>query len=148
MRRPAHVRFTLTWNQRRWFFLCALAFQVAVLADWTVGGGQFGGGPGTAAVGLLLFVMAAAMRLVGVSLTEEHAVVHSIPGMRIPWHDVSEVEVENALGVKTVVLHHRGRRTRLNAPTTAPWGEDREFQTKVGVIRSFWAGHRDAARAT
>jgi hypothetical protein len=102
------------------------------------------GGWGTGLVGLVLIGMAVVMRFVGVSLTDKHAVVHAIPGMRIPWHDVKEVEVEHAFGIKTVVLHHGpGRRTRLNAPTTGPLGRDEAFQEKVGVIRTFWAKHRD-----
>ena len=138
------IRFTLTWAQRRWFLYSVLGFEALVAADALLNDGAFGGGVGTALVGLVLVGMAVAMRFVGVSLTEKHAVVHAIPGMRIPWHDVNDVEVEHAFGVKTVVLHHgKGRRTRLNAPTTAPWGEDSAFQEKVGVIRSFWAKHRD-----
>lgn len=142
------VRFTLTWAQRRWFFYASLWFEAVVIADATLNDGRFGGSWRTALVGLVLFAMAAAMRVVGVSLTDKHAVVHAIPAQRIPWHDVDEVEVEHAFGIKTVVLHHAGgRRTRLNAPTTGPLGRDAEFQTKVGVIRSFWARHRDEAAA-
>jgi hypothetical protein len=142
------IRFTLTWAQRRMFLYSVLGFEALVGADVLLNDGAYGGGIGTASVGVLLLAMAAAMRFVGISLTDKHAVVHSIPGMRIPWHDVNEVEIEHAFGVKTVVLHHgKGRRTRLTAPTTAPWGEDEAFQDKVGVIRSFWAKHRDIAVA-
>ena len=143
------VRFGLTWAQRRWFLYATLAFQALVAGDWVLNHGRLGGGVGTGLAGLLLLAMAVAMRFVGVSLTDKHAVVHAIPGMRIPWHDVHDVEVEHLLGVKTVVIHHGGgRRTRLNAPTTAPWGEDADFHAKVGVIRTFWARHRDSRALT
>jgi hypothetical protein len=138
------VRYTLTWAQRRWFLYAVLGFEGLVVTDATLNDGALGGGWGTGSVGIALVGMAVAMRFVGVSLTEKHAVVHALPGMRIPWHDVDEVEVEHAFGIKTVVLHHGGgRRTRLNAPTTGPLGRDEAFQEKVGVIRSFWAKHRE-----
>jgi hypothetical protein len=142
------IRYTLTWAQRRWFLYACMGFESLVVVDATLNSGRLGGGWGTGLVGLALFGMALAMRFVGVSLTEKHAVVHALPAQRIPWHDVDEVEVEHAFGIKTVVLHHGGgRRTRLNAPTTGPLGRDEAFQEKVGVIRAFWAKHRETGAA-
>ena len=72
--------------------------------------------------------------------------------MVIPWSEVREIEVQNQLGSKIVVVHHGSLtpglpRTTLSAPTTGPLGRDDEFQDKVRVLRSFWAAHRDRAAA-
>jgi hypothetical protein len=99
-------------------------------------------------------VMAAATWWIGTSLTRRGLVVHALPPMVIPWEQVSEIEVQDQLGSKIVVVHHRDsqglgavRRTRLSAPTTGPLGRDEEFQDKVRVLRTFWAAHRDRAAA-
>ena len=67
------------------------------------------------------------------------------------------IEVQNQLGTKVVVVHHRAtgpaagrsvvRRTRLSAPTTGPMGRDEKFAEKVRELRTFWAAHRDLPAA-
>ena len=141
----APVRLRLTWSQRRAFVLTVVGFQALVWADVLLNEGRFGGGPGTALAGLVFLVMAAATWWIGTSATRRGLVVHAVPTLVIPWDEVHEIEVENQLGVKTVVVHHGSgvrRRTRLAAPTTGPIGRDAAFQEKVGVLRSFWAAHR------
>jgi hypothetical protein len=73
-------------------------------------------------------------------------VVHAVLPMTIPWSEVRGIEVENQLGISTVVIHHgvgTRRRTRLSAPTTGPLGRDEQFQDKVRVMRTYWAAHRE-----
>jgi hypothetical protein len=135
----------LTWSQRRAFVLTVLAFQGLVWADALLNDGRFGGSGRTALAGLALMVMAAATWWVGTSLTRRGIVVHAVPTLVIPWDEVHEIEVENQLGISTVVVHHgtaAPRRTRLSAPTTGPLGRDDQFQEKVRVLRTFWAAHR------
>jgi hypothetical protein len=138
------IRLRLTWGQRRAFVASVLGFQVLVWADALLNDGRFGGSWKTALVGVLLIGMAAATWWIGTSLTRKGLVVHAVPPMVIPWDDVREIEVENALGISTVVVHHgERRRTRLSAPTTGPLGRDDAFHDKVRVMRTFWAAHRD-----
>ena len=69
-------------------------------------------------------------------------------GVRIG--EVREIEVQDNLGTKVVVVHHGSqlhRRTTLAAPTTGPLGRDAEFHDKVRVLRTFWAAHRDRTAA-
>jgi hypothetical protein len=139
------VRLRLTWRQRRAFVFTVVAFQVMVWADALLNDGRFGGSGKTALAGLGLMGLAAATWWVGTSLTRRGIVVHAVPTMVIPWDEVLEIEVENQLGISTVVVHHGSgvrRRTRLSAPTTGPLGRDDEFQEKVRVLRTFWAAHR------
>jgi hypothetical protein len=146
---PASIRLHLTWSQRRAFVLSVLGFQVLVWADALLNDGRFGGSWKTALAGVLFCVMAAATWWIGTSLTHRGVVVHALPPLVIPWDEVYEIEVENQLGISTVVVHHgKGtrRRTRLAAPTTGPLGRDAEFQDKVRVMRTFWAAHRDRAK--
>jgi hypothetical protein len=144
------VRIHLTWSQRRAFVLTVLAFQALVWVDALLNDGRYGGSWKTALAGVVLCGMAVATWWIGISLTHRGMVVHSVPPLVIPWDEIHEIEVENQLGISTVVVHHgRGtrRRTRLSAPTTGPLGRDAQFQDKVRVMRSFWAGHRDPQAA-
>jgi hypothetical protein len=144
------VRIHLTWSQRRAFVLTVAAFQALVWADALLNDGRYGGSWKTALAGVVLCAMALATWWIGISLTHRGMVVHSVPPMVIPWHEIHEIEVDNQLGISTVVVHHgpgARRRTRLAAPTTGPLGRDAQFQDKVRVMRSFWAGHRDNTRA-
>lgn len=145
------VRLRLTWSQRRAFVLSVLAFQALVWGDALLNAGRFGGSWQTALAGLGLMVMAAATWWVGTSLTHRGVVIHAVPTMVIPWDEVHEIEVENQLGISTVVVHHgkgAARRTRLAAPTSGPLGYDAEFQDKVRIMRTYWAAHRDPAAGT
>lgn len=147
---PASIRMHLTWSQRRAFVLSVLGFQGLVWADALLDHGRYGGSWRTALAGVVFCGMAAATWWVGTSLTHRGVVVHAVPSMVIPWDQVFEIEVERALGISTVVVHHgtvTRRRTRLSAPTTGPLGRDAEFQDKVRVMRTFWAAHRDATQA-
>jgi hypothetical protein len=147
---PVSIRLRLTWSQRRAFVLSVLAFQALVWSDVLLNDGGYGGSWKTALAGVAFCGMAAATWWIGTSLTHRGVVVHAVPTMVIPWDEVHEIEVENQLGIKTVVVHHgKGtrRRTRLSAPTTGPLGRDAEFQDKVRVMRSFWAAHRDGTQA-
>jgi hypothetical protein len=142
---PTSIRLRLTWPQRRAFVLTVVGFQALVWADVLLNEGRYGGSWRTALAGLVLALMAAATWWVGTSLTHRGVVVHAVPMLTIPWSEVREIEVENQLGISTVVVHHgvgTRRRTRLSAPTTGPLGRDDEFQAKVRVMRSFWAAHR------
>lgn len=139
------VRLRLTWSQRRAFVLTVLGFQGLVWADALLNDGRFGGSPQTALAGLVLIVMAAGTWWVGTSLTGRGLIVHAVPTLVIPWDQVHEIEIENQLGIKTVVVHHGTtvrRRTRLAAPTTGPLGHDAQFQDKVRVLRACWAAQR------
>ena len=94
--------------------------------------------------------MAAATWWIGTSATRRGLVVHALPPMVIPWAEVREIEVENQLGSKVVVVHHGteiARRTKLSAPTTGPMGRDDEFHDKVRVLRTYWATHREGRRS-
>jgi hypothetical protein len=144
------VRIHLTWAQRRAFVFAVLGFQVLVWADALFADGRHGGSWKTALAGVFLGGMAAATWWIGTSLTQRGMVVHSVPQMVIPWDEVHEIEVENQLGISTVVVHHgkdARRRTRLSAPTTGPLGRDEQFYDKVRVMRTFWAAHRDHTQA-
>jgi hypothetical protein len=142
------VKFGLTWSQRRAFALSVLGFQGLVWADALLNEGRFGGSWRTALVGVLLLGMAAATWWIGTSATKRGLVIHAVPSMVIPWDDVHEIEVEQSLGISTVVVHHgASRRTRLSAPTTGPLGRDEQFHDKVRVLRSFWSTHRAAQQA-
>ena len=144
------VRIHLTWAQRRAFVFTVLGFQVLVWADALLADGRHGGSWKTALAGVVLGGMAAATWWIGTSLTQRGMVVHSVPLLVIPWDEVHEIEVENQLGISTVVVHHgkdARRRTRLSAPTTGPLGRDAQFHDKVRVMRTFWAAHRDHTRA-
>ena len=148
------VRLRLTWRQRRAFVVTVLAYQLLVWSDALLNDGRFGGNGRTAIAGAVFLAMAAATWWVGTSLTGRGLVVHALPPMVIPWSEVREIEVQNQLGSKIVVVHHRDsqglgvvRRTKLSAPTTGPLGRDEEFQDKVRVLRTFWAAHRDRAAA-
>lgn len=148
------VRLRLTWRQRRAFVLTVLAYQLLVGADILLNHGRFGGNGRTAVAGAVFLAMAATTWWIGTSLTRRGLVVHALPPMVIPWSEVREIEVQNQLGSKIVVVHHasaatpgQARRTTLSAPTTGPLGRDDEFQDKVRVLRSFWAAHRDRAAA-
>ena len=151
---PPHsrVRLRLTWRQRRAFVVTVLVYQVLVWSDALLNAGRFGGNGRTAIAGAVFLAMAAATWWIGTSLTGRGLVVHALPPMVIPWSEVREIEVQNQLGSKIVVVHHGSptspgltRRTTLSAPTTGPLGRDEEFQDKVRVLRSFWAAHRAAA---
>ncbi len=148
------VRLRLTWRQRRAFVVTVLVYQVLVWSDALLNSGQFGGNGRTAIAGVVFLAMAATTWWIGTSLTRRGLVVHALPPMIIPWNEVREIEVQNQLGSKIVVVHHGSltvpglaRRTTLSAPTTGPLGRDDEFQDKVRVLRSFWAAHRDRAAA-
>jgi hypothetical protein len=148
------IRLRQTWRQRRAFVLTVLGYQGLVWADVLLNDGRFGGNARTALAGVAFLVMAAATWWIGTSLTRRGLVVHALPPMLIPWEQVSEIEVQDQLGSKVVVVHHRDtrgpgtvRRTRLSAPTTGPLGRDEEVQDKVRVLRTFWAAHRDPAAA-
>jgi hypothetical protein len=144
------VRIHLTWAQRRAFVFTVLGFQVLVWADVLFADGRHGGSWKTALAGVVLGGMAAATWWIGTSLTQRGMVVHSVPLLVIPWDEVHEIEVENQLGISTVVVHHGKdvrRRTRLSAPTTGPLGRDAQFHDKVRVMRTFWAAHRDRTQA-
>ena len=147
------VRLRLTWRQRRAFVVTGLAYQLLVWSDALLNAGRFGGNGRTAIAGAVFLAMAAATWWIGTSLTGRGLVVHALPPMVIPWSEVREIEVQNQLGSKIVVVHHgpvtagMARRTTLSAPTTGPLGRDEEFQDKVRVLRSFWAAHRDRAAA-
>lgn len=148
---PSPVRLRLTWSQRRAFVLTVLAFQGLVWGDALLNDGRYGGGWQTALAGLALIVMAAATWWVGTSLTLGGVIVHAVPTMVIPWDEVHEIEVENQLGISTVVVHHgkgSSRRTRLAAPTSGPLGFDGEFQDKVRIMRTYWAAHREGTGET
>ena len=139
------VRLRLTWSQRRAFVLSVLGFQGLVWADALLNDGRFGGSAKTALAGLVLIAMAAATWWVGTSANRRGIVVHAVPSLVIPWDEVHEIEVENQMGIKTVVVHHGRavrRRTRLSAPTTGFLGRDADFQEKVRVLRTYWAAHR------
>lgn len=143
---PTAIRLRLTWAQRRAFVLSVLGFQLLVWVDALLLDGRFGGSWRTALAGLVLAVMAAATWWIGTSLTHRGVVVHAVPPLLIPWSEVHEIEVENQLGISTVVVHHgvgTHRRTRLCAPTTGPLGRDAQFHDKVRVMRTFWAAHRE-----
>lgn len=145
----------LTWAQRRAFVLTVLAYQVVVWSDVLLGGGRFGGNARTAAAGAVFLVMAVGTWWIGASLTRRGLVVHAVPQVVIPWVSVHEIEVQQQLGNKVVVVHHTGsagsggaiRQTRLSAPTTGPMGRDEEFAEKVRALRRFWAAHRDLPAA-
>ena len=148
----SRVRLRLTWRQRRAFVVTVLVYQVLVWSDALLNAGRFGGNGRTAIAGAVFLAMAAATWWIGTSLTRRGLVVHALPPMVIPWSEVREIEVQNQLGSKIVVVHHGSptapaltRRTTLSAPTTGPLGRDEEFQDKVRVLRSFWAAHRAAA---
>ena len=144
------LRLRLTWSQRRAFVLTVLGFQALVWGDYLVNDGQFGGGPKLALAGLALMGMAAATCWVGTSMTLRGIVVHAVPTLLIPWDEVHEIEVEDQLGIKTVVVHHGSRvrrRTRLAAPTTGPLGRDEDFHDKVRAMRAYWASQRAGAAA-
>jgi len=148
------VRLRLTWRQRRAFVVTVLVYQVLVWSDALLNQGRFGGNSRTAIAGAVFLVMAATTWWIGTSLTRRGLVVHALPPMVIPWHQVREIEVQTQLGNKIVVVHYGSdaspgvaRRTTLAAPTTGPLGRDEEFQDKVQVLRSFWAAHRDRAAA-
>ena len=148
------VRLRLTWRQRRAFVVTVLVYQVLVWSDALLNAGRFGGNGRTAIAGAVFLAMAAATWWIGTSLTGRGLVVHALPPMVIPWSEVREIEVQNQLGSKIVVVHHASlatpglaRRTTLSAPTTGPLGRDEEFQDKVRVLRSFWAAHRAGAAA-
>lgn len=148
---PNPLRLRLTWSQRRAFVLTVLGFQALVWGDALLNDGRFGGSLGTALAGLVLIVMAAATWWVGTSLTRRGLVVHAVPTLVIPWEQVHEIEVEDQLGIKTVVVHHgipgQRRRTRLSAPTTGMLGRDEQFQEKVRALRTYWAARREDAVA-
>jgi hypothetical protein len=142
------VRLRLTWSQRRAFVLSVAGFQALVWADALLNDGRFGGSWRTALAGLVLMVMAAATWWVGTSATRRGLVVHAVPTLVIPWHEVHEIEVASQLGIKTVVVHHGTtvrRRTRLSAPTTGPLGRDDAFHDKVRELRTYWAATRAEA---
>lgn len=142
------VRLRLTWNQRRAFVLTVLGFQGLVWADVLLNDGRFGGSGKTAIAGLALLGMAAATWWIGTSATRRGLVVHALPTVVIPWEEVHEIEVENQLGIQTVVIHHGSgvrRRTRLAAPTTGLLGRDENFHEKVRQLRAYWATQRAAA---
>lgn len=142
------LRLRLTWSQRRAFVLSVLGFQLLVWADALLNGGRLGGGAGTALAGLVLTAMAAATWWVGTSATRRGLVVHAVPTLVIPWADVHEIEVEEQLGIKTVVVHHgERRRTRLSAPTTGLLGRDDAFHDKVRELRTYWAAQRSQQAA-
>ena len=148
----SRVRLRLTWRQRRAFVVTVLVYQVLVWSDTLLNAGRFGGNGRTAIAGAVFLAMAAATWWIGTSLTGRGLVVHALPPMVIPWSEVREIEVQNQLGSKIVVVHHGSptspgltRRTTLSAPTTGPLGRDEQFQDKVRVLRSFWATHRAAA---
>jgi hypothetical protein len=148
------IRLRLTWRQRRAFVLTVLGYQALVWADVLLNEGRFGGNARTALAGVAFLAMAGTTWWIGTSLTRRGLVVHALPPMVIPWEHVSEIEVQDQLGSKIVVVHHRDsqglgvlRRTKLSAPTTGPLGRDEEFQDKVRVLRTFWAAHRDRAAA-
>lgn len=150
----SRVRLRLTWRQRRAFVVTVLVYQVLVWSDALLNAGRFGGNGRTAIAGAVFLAMAAATWWIGTSLTGRGLVVHALPPMIIPWSEVREIEVQNQLGSKIVVVHHGSptspgltRRTTLSAPTTGPLGRDEEFQDKVRVLRSFWAAHRGPAAA-
>jgi hypothetical protein len=146
---PHRVRLRLTWRQRRAFVVTVLVYQVLVWADVLLDHGRFGGNARTAVAGAVFLVMAVATWWIGTSATRRGLVVHALPPMIIPWAEVREIEVENQLGSKVVVVHHgRGvpRRTKLSAPTTGPLGRDDEFHDKVRVLRAYWATHREGAQ--
>ena len=108
-------------------------------ADALLNHGRFGGDWRTALAGAGLAVMAAATWWVGTSLTHRGVVVHAVPPRTIPWSEVREIEVENQLGISTVVVHHgvgTAAAARLSAPTTGPLGRDTQFQDKVRVMRT------------
>lgn len=151
MARPNSVRLRLTWRQRRAFVLTVLGFQALVWADALLNDGRFGGSGSTALAGLALIVMAAATWWVGTSATRRGLVVHALPTLVIPWEEVHEIEVEDQLGIKTVVVHHgipgQRRRTRLSAPTTGMLGRDEDFQEKVRALRTYWAAQREGTAA-
>jgi hypothetical protein len=143
------IRFTLTWAQRRMFLYSVLGFEALVGADVLLNDGAYGGGIGTASVGVLLLAMAAAMRFVGISLTDKHAVVHSIPRHAHPV-------ARRQRGRDRARVRREDRRAapRPGPPDAPHRADDRPvgvrdeaFQEKVGVIRSFWAKHRDIAVA-
>jgi hypothetical protein len=143
---PTSIRLHLTWSQQRSFVLTVIGFQALVWADALLNDGRFGGSWRSALAGVVLAGMAAATWWIGTSLTHRGMVVHSVLPMTIPWSEVYEIEVENQLGISTVVVHHgvgARRRTRLSAPTTGPLGRDAQFQDKVRVMRTFWAAHRE-----
>lgn len=144
------VRLRLTWRQRRAFVLTVLVYQVLVWADALFDQGRFGGNARTAAAGAVFLLMAALTWWLGTSLTRRGLVVHAVPPLVIPWGEVREIEVQDQLGSKVVVVHHGvdlPRRTTLAAPTTGPLGRDAEFHDKVRVLRTFWAAHRDRPAA-
>lgn len=127
-----------------------LVYQVLVWSDALLDHGRFGGDARTALAGGVFLVMAAATWWLGTSLTRRGLVVHAVPPMVIPWSEVREIEVQDNLGTKVVVVHHGSqlhRRTTLAAPTTGPLGRDAEFHDKVRVLRTFWAAHRDRTAA-
>ena len=134
--------------------MTVLGYQVLVWSDALLNAGRFGGNGRTAIAGAVFLAMAAATWWIGTSLTGRGLVVHALPPMVIPWCEVREIEVQNQLGSKIVVVHHGSptspgltRRTTLSAPTTGPLGRDEDFQDKVRVLRSFWAAHRSRAAA-
>lgn len=146
---PAKVRMYLTWSQRRAFVLAVVGFQVLVWSDALLDGGRHGGSWRTALTGVVFGAMAAATWWIGTSLNQRGVVVHAVPPLTIPWAEVHGIEVERQLGISTVVVHHGTqprRRTRLSAPTTGPFGRDADFQDKVGVLRAFWAAHREGTK--
>ena len=117
------IRLRLTWRQRRAFVLTVLGYQALVWADVLLNEGRFGGNARTALAGVTFLAMAAATWWIGTSLTRRGLVVHALPPMVIPWEHVSEIEVQDQLGSKIVVVHHRDsqglgvvRRTKLSAP--------------------------------
>lgn len=147
---PQPVRLRLTWRQRRAFVLTVLGYQVLVWADYLLNDGAFGGGPRTAVAGAAFLLMAAATWWIGTSANRRGLVVHALPPMVIPWHEVREIEVRTHVGRKVVVVHHGSatpRTTTLSAPFTGPIGRDELFHDKVRALRTFWAAHRESAAA-
>jgi hypothetical protein len=146
---PHRVRLRLTWRQRRAFVVTVLVYQVLVWADVLLDHGRFGGNAHTAIAGAVFLLMAVATWWIGTSATRRGLVVHALPPMIIPWAEVREIEVENQLGSKVVVVHHGTeitRRTKLSAPTTGPMGRDDEFHDKVRALRAYWATHREGSQ--
>ena len=103
---PHRVRLRLTWRQRRAFVVTVLVYQVLVWADVLLDDGRFGGNARTAIAGGVFLLMAVATWWIGTSATRRGLVVHALPPMVIPWAEVREIEVENQLGSKVVVVHH------------------------------------------
>jgi len=79
---------------------------------------------------------------VGVDLDEHQAVVRGLFTRRVAWDSVEAVVVEKVLGERRIVLVTPGRRYRLRAPVTGLLAPDRDFDAKLGALRSWWLAHR------